>query len=577
MTRVASASYRMKGESNSTGSNATRCDAIVVGAGHNGLAAAAVLARRGLDVLVVEKNNYVGGMAGTREILSGCRNDVGASLLFPLAREVSEELEFERYGVEYIDLPVMACDLGAADAAPLLMYSNPLRQAAYVLRHFGLRTMIAFVRFMAFIQYPARAMHRFTPCALPPTYEQLLAEAPGPAEREKLRLAFEGSAMDLIDRFFPDRKRQRTIRALLSFAAIQSTYKGPYSAGSALCLVYTFAMNESGGLMRRPKGGMGSLSEALAKSIEDHGGTIRLRSAARRIVIEDGRAVGVELAGGEIIKAQAVLSNLDQPATFLTLVGAEHLSDDFVKSVEKREHRGAYVHMLLKLSRLPRYAGNFAWLERSAENHFNATAVTDPELMQSDYEACLRGELPLHPPVAMQIPTVLDPGLSPDGTHIATIYGFYFPCEAPKSDRGRLRDQMAERILDRLSSYMPDLRECIIEKAVFSSDHFATMHGATGGDFTHGLIHPDQMLGARTMVEGSAHATPVDGLYLCGSACHPGPGVTFLPGYSCAREVVRVLDSRTRKDSAAVTEESRSSSVSRDEQTDVGQAERHVA
>lgn len=531
-------------------------DAIVVGAGHNGLAAAAVLARKRLRVVVVEKNAYVGGMAGTREILEGCRNDVGASLLFPLAREVAEELEFERYGVEYIDLPVMACDLGAENAAPLLMYSNPRRQAAYVLRHFGLRTMIAFVRFMAFVQYPARAMHRFTPCVLPSTFEQLLAEAPGGRQREQLELAFKGSAMDLIDRFFPDATGQRTIRALLAFAAIQSTYKGPYSPGSALCLVYTFAMNEAGGLMRRPKGGMGSLSEALARSVNERGGEVLLRTGVERIVIDAGRAVGVELVDGRILRARAVLSNLDKPATCLGLVGEQHLPASFVQRVGEEVHRGAYVHMLLKLSRIPRYAGRFAWLERSVENHFNATAVTDPERMQEDYEACRRGELPREPPVAMQIPTVLDPSLAPAGTHIATIYGFYFPCEAPRSERGRLRDEMAERILDRLSAYMPDLRECIIEKAVFSSDHFAAMHGATGGDFTHGLIHPDQMLGARTMVEGSAHATPIEGLYLCGAGCHPGPGVTFLPGYSCAHEVASALaagaganaDARTSKE-----------------------------
>jgi phytoene dehydrogenase-like protein len=141
----------------------------------------------------------------------------------------------------------------------------------------------------------------------------------------------------------------------------------------------------------------------------------------------------------------------------------------------------------------------------------------------------------------MQIPSVMDPSLAPDGFHVATTYGFFFPCDAPREQRGKLRDEMAERILDRLSEWLPDLRECIVERAVFSSDHFAAMQGATHGDFTHGLIHPEQMIGGRLLVPGSAHATPIRDLYLCGASCHPGPGVTFLPGYGAAYEVAEAL------------------------------------
>lgn len=143
----------------------------------------------------------------------------------------------------------------------------------------------------------------------------------------------------------------------------------------------------------------------------------------------------------------------------------------------------------------------------------------------------------------MQIPTVMDESLAPPGFHIATTYGFFFPCDAPREERGRLRDEMAERILDRLSEVLPDLRDCIVERAVFSSDHFAAMQGATNGDFTHGLIHPEQMIGGRLLVVGSAHATPIPGLYICGASCHPGPGVTFLPGYGAAYEAAAELSS----------------------------------
>ena len=517
-------------------------DVIVIGAGHNGLAATALLAKRGFRVLCLEKNSYVGGMAGTREILTGCRNDVGASLLFPLADEVERELELERYGVELIDLPVMASNLNSKDAPPAIFYSNPLRMALYVLRHFGAGAMLGFVRLMAFCKYPASVMHRFTPRSLPHSLDELLASAPTDKKRRQLELAFTGSAMDLVNRFLPDVRRHRTLRALVAFAAVQSTYKGPFTPGSALCLVYTFAQKKGGGLMRRVRGGMGSLSEALRRSIEEKGGEVRLKTSVRSVLVEDGRAAGVELRDGTRITARAVVSNLDKPATLFGLVGREHLDAETIRRVEEIVHRGAYVHLLFRLSRLPSYGPPFEHLNDDPHTRFNTTLVPDPELQQESYEACRRGEVPAHPPVGMQIPTVMDPSLAPEGFHIATTYGFFFPCEAARDQRGALRDEMAERILDRLSEFLPDLRDCIVERAVFSSDHFAAMQGATNGDFTHGLIHPEQMIGGRLLVPGSAHATPIADLYLCGASCHPGPGVTFLPGYGAAYEVAEALE-----------------------------------
>jgi phytoene dehydrogenase-like protein len=413
--------------------------------------------------------------------------------------------------------------------------------ALHVLRHFGLGGMIGFVRLMAFCKYPASLMDRFTPRSVPPTLDELLARAPNARRRRQIELAFTGSAMDLVDRFLPDRVRHRTLRALVAFAAVQSTYKGPFTPGSALCLVYTFAQAEGGGLMRRVKGGMGALSEALCRSIAEKGGEVRLRTPVRRIVVEGGRATGVELRDGTRISARAVVSNLDKPATLFGLVGRERLDAETVARVEKIEQRGAYMHLLFKLARLPKHGPPFEHLNADPRTRFNTTIVPDPELQQASFEACQRGELPEHPAIAMQIPTVMDPSLAPAGFHVATTYGFFFPCEAPRDERGKLRDEMAERIIDRLAEFLPDLRECIVERAVFSSDHFAVMQGATNGDFTHGLIHPEQMIGGRLLVPGSAHATPIPGLYLCGASCHPGPGVTFLPGYGAAYEVAEAL------------------------------------
>ena len=516
---------------------AEKFDAIVIGAGHNGMAAAQVLANQNHKVLVLEKNNYVGGMAGTREIFKGCRNEVGASCLFPIADEVLEYFAFEKNGVEFLELPVMAINLVGSGHQPLILYSKQGRQLWHILRHHGLGAMVGFVRLLQFLKYPASVMDRFTPGRTPKSLEQLLADAPDEKAREQLRLTFTGSAMDLIDKFFPDKQKHHTFRSLLAFAAIQSTYKGPYTPGSALCLVYTFAQSGQGGLMRRVKGGMGAMSEALVRSVQAAGGEVRLKSSVDRILMEDGRAVGVRLKGGDEIRATVVLSNLDKPATFGRLVGEEYLDQDLASSIAKAEHRGAYVHMLFRLDGLPSYGGEWASLNHDIHNRFGGAMVDAPELLQSSFETCDTGRLPDWMPVAFQIPSIVDPSLAPEGQHIASAYGFCFPCKAARELRGELLDQAAERVIDQICNYMPDFRERIVDKAVFSSDHFATMHGATEGDFTHGLIHPENMLGERALVAGSAHRTPIKGLYLCGAACHPGPGVTFLPGYNCGWEV----------------------------------------
>ena len=314
---------------------------------------------------------------------------------------------------------------------------------------------------------------------------------------------------------------------------MQSTYKGPFTPGSALCLVYTFAQNEGGGLMRRVKGGMGMLSEALCRSIADKGGEVRLEDAgAARSLIEDGRAIGVELRDGTPHHGARRALEPRQAGDVLRAGRAASTSTPRRSSRSRRiEQRGAYMHLLFKLRRLPSYGPPFEHLNADPQTRFNTTLVPDPELQQASYEACRRGELPEHPRGRHADPD--GDGPEPGARRASTSRrptASSSPARRRKEERGRLRDEMAERIIDRLSEFLPDLRDCIVERAVFSSDHFATMQGATNGDFTHGLIHPEQMIGGRLLVPGSAHATPIADLYLCGASCHPGPGVTFLPG-----------------------------------------------
>jgi phytoene dehydrogenase-like protein len=454
-------------------------------------------------------------------------------------------------------LAVGGVSLAGPGFQPMIKHGSNLKRMLYTIRHFGFGGLLGLIKLGRFISYPVSVMDRFTAGRPPRPLEELMAEAPSDDAREQLRVAYTGSAMDLIDRFLPDKKKHGAIRAVLAFAAVQSTYKGPYDKGSALCLVYTLATTGNRH-MCRVKGGLGMLSEALTASYQEKGGEIRLKTAVKSILLDKGKVLGVELKNGEQIHAKVVLSNLDKPATYLRLLGEEHLPESFVENVRGIEQQGAYMHMLFKLKGLPSYGGEWAWMNKDVNNLFGGSMVVSPEQMQESYETCKRGELPERMPVAFQIPTIPDPSLAPVGVHLASAYGFYFPCEAAKEARGKLRDAAAEKIIEEICRYMPDFADLIVEKAVFSSDHFATMHGATNGDFTHGLIHPDQMLWERAGSDGSAHKTPIENLFLCGSACHPGPGVTFLPGYNCGNEVYATVfsgqQSQVIKDAAELLE-----------------------
>lgn len=526
---------------NESANQSEHYDAVIVGGGHNGLAAATVLAKNGLSVLVLEKNGYLGGMAATREILKGCQNEVGASCLFPLSREIKAYFDFENHGVELIPLPVMCVNLVGVNSRPLIFYKSQAKTAFNVMKTFGFSAMLGLTRLMAFCRYPAQVLDRFTARRAPRNLEDLIASAPNRKAREQLELAFRGSAMDIIDRFLPDEEKHMELRANMAFAAVQATYKGPYDKGTGLCLIYTMAQEGSEGLMQRVTGGMGKLSESLARQIESHGGEIRLKRQVQRILVKDGKAVGVELKSGEQILADIVISNLDKPATFNGLLAGEALEDKYRHKVDGARHSGAFVHMLFKLKGLPDFAPVLGRLNRIEGARFGGAMVVEPRLMQECYEACLRGELPPKMPLAYQIPTVRDSSLAPEGYHIASAYGFYFPCAAEKSERGKLRDRAAELVIDHISEHMPNFRELIVDQAIFSSDHFKSMHAATNGDWTHGALDPSQMMGERCLVEGTGHAAPFENLFLCGASCHPGPGVTFLPGYNCAHEVLAHL------------------------------------
>jgi phytoene dehydrogenase-like protein len=517
-------------------------DVIVIGAGHNGLTAGNLLARAGLDVLCIEKNRFVGGMASTVELFDGFHFEIAGSVVFPIAPYVVEDLDLENCGLEPIEREIMSTNIGDPGEPALHMYSDPMRMLQHLAEDHGPDAARGFAELAAFVQGPAQALDRFNPCAPPRTIGQVFDAAKTFDEKQALRLCFFGSVMDLVDRFLPDPSRHKILRTMLAFLAVNSTFRGPYTPGSATCLIFALAAPENGWVMHKLKGGIGAMSKGLASKFEERGGRLLIHRKVQRILTEEGRAVGVELEDGERITARRVVSNLDPTQTFLRLLDDPgQLPNDYVKGIEAIDHRGAYVQLQVGLDALPEFAGEWSWLNEG-DYRANVSIFNSPELLQRNWVECRRLEVPSDPCVGFQIPSVLDPQLAPDGFHAGTLFSMYFPCEAPRKDHGRLKDAMAERMIEKMTRYAPNFRDSIVHQATFAPYHYESMFGCTDGDFCHGLIHPDQMIEFRPIpgTEGG-YRTPVENLFLCGASCHPGPGVTFLPGYNGAHVVLEDL------------------------------------
>jgi phytoene dehydrogenase-like protein len=513
-------------------------DAIVVGAGHNGLAAAVILAKEGLKALVLEKNSYVGGMAATREFFKGFKHDVAASILFPLSERIVEDLELEKYGLQVIDTPILTSSTGVPGESPVIFYSDPVKLMEHIQRDHGGDAVQGLAGVFAFCNTAAEALDRFNPLSPPKSLGAVIDAAPTVQAKNALKKCFFGSVMDVINEFFPDPNRHKLIRSFLAFMAIQSTYRGPYTPGSALCLAYGLASPAMGQLMRRIKGGIGMLPEGLRRSFEEKGGEVRLSTRVRRILTENGKAVGVELRNNEKITAKVVLSNLDASATFMRLVGEDNLPADFVRMVKRIKCGAPFIQIHCTLKELPEFTGDLAFANKD-NIRWLMCYNRGPEHYQQCMDDIKWGRIPEDPMFTYYISSVWDDSMAPPGYHSATFFSFYFPLIAAGAHHNQLKEEVADKMISQASKYAPNLRDAIMDRVVFTPLHFEKMFGITNGDYTHGLLIPGQMFDFRPVTGWSGYKTPVENLYLCGSACHPGPGVTAVPGYNSAHEVLK--------------------------------------
>jgi phytoene dehydrogenase-like protein len=493
------------------------------------------MAGGGLRVLCLEKNHFIGGMATTTELARGYRFELAGSIQFPVPDQIFDELGFADCPI--YEPEVQSAALGTDDEPPILLYSDPGRLLEHLTERVGIEAVLGMAEVAAWAEAPARAIGRFDVRRPPRSLDEMWACAANEKERQAIRTALFGSVMDVIDEFVPDRRKHAQIRSMLAFLSVNSTYRGPATAGSALCLAFALA-SPGGATMSKVRGGIGAMSDHLLGLFEGHGGELRRHVKVDRIVTSDGRVEGVALVDGEVVTAPVVVSNLDPTATFTQLLDRDGLPDAFARRVDAIDHRAAYFQVHFALDGLPEYAGPYESLNEGDLRN-NVTFFGTAEQMQADFEACVRGVTPSSPSFNLSVPSLRDPDLAPPGKHVASSFAFYAPIGADHAEQSRLRDEMAANIVAKIATRAPNFPDLIDRQFNYPAHTYELMFGCTGGDFTHGLLQPEFMGPFRPGPTGWPDLpVPVEGLYLCGAGCHGGPGVTFIPGYNCGHAVL---------------------------------------
>jgi phytoene dehydrogenase-like protein len=526
-------------------------DAIVVGGGHNGLTAAAYLARAGLRVCVLERRDILGGACVTEEVWPGHRVSRASYVVSLLHPKVVDELELKRFGYEVHPLDPAYSTLPAG--GPPLFFYNDDRQAMDSIRPHSAHDADAYPAFNALLERMAdflRPMMLRPPPAIgsrhPGDVFSLLREAGraaglGKRDMQDFFRIMTMSVGDLLDDWF----ESDPFKGAMASSGVVGVWAGPRTPGTAYNLLHHELGEIDGvsGLWGHVKGGMGTISMAIARSAEAAGATIRTGASVRSIDVRDGHTVGVTLDDGEELLAPVVMSGAHPKTTVLDLCGPEHFPADVVEDMRRYRTRGGSVKVNWVLSEPPRYEGvsdeDQARLLRSGV----AFCPSIDYLERAWQDAC-RGVPAERPYLEVEVPSTIDPTLTDDGSTVLTMFTQYGPWEA-SAWTDEARDAYADRCLDILAERAPNVKDAVIHREVLAPPDLERIFGLVGGSIFQGEQGLDQMAFMRPSPALAQYATPVDGLYLCGAGTHPGGGVMALGGHNAAQRVLH--DQRFRR------------------------------
>ena len=523
-----------------------RYDAAIIGGGHNGLVCAAYLAAAGLKVVVLERRGVVGGAAVTEEFHPGFRNSVASYTVSLLNPKIIRDLDLTSHGLRIVErrfsnfLPTSdgrylivgggrtrneVAKFSTKDAARLDDYAVSLDRVAEILRGLVLKT-------------PPNVVEGNWRAALPELLRagrigKQLAKLPMAARRDLLML-FTSSAGDFLNRWF----ESDPIKAVYGFDGIVGTYASPYAPGTAYVLLHHVfgEVNGKKGAWGHAIGGMGAITQAMAKVAAGRGVDISVNSAVRQVMVQNSRAVGIVTEAGEIIHAAAVISNVNPKLLYGQLMDASVLPAEFRARIGGWRGGSGSFRMNVALSELPRFT-----CLPDAGDHHTAGIIFGPTLSYMErayFDARIQG-WSKQPIIEMVIPSTLDDSLAPPGRHVASLFCQHVAPQLPNGDSwDAKRETVADLMIDTVNSYAPNFKASVLGRQILSPLDLERIFGLTDGDIFHGAMSLDQMFSARPMLGHGNYRGPLPGLYMCGSGTHPGGGVTGAPGHNAAREII---------------------------------------
>lgn len=519
-------------------------DAVIVGAGHNGLVCAGYLARAGLTVKVVEKRPVVGGAAVTEEFHPGFRNSTCSYVVSLLHPEVIADLDLHRHGLTILDRPSgYLCLLPGAT----LQLPRDVDAAKRAIAKLSPRDAEAYAKLDRELCEIGMAL-RAVMADPPPNFGGGLADlwqalklgnrlralsAPLQAALAELMTASIGDYLDA--RFERDE-----VKGALGFEGVIGNFASPYHPGTAYVLLHHMfgEVNGEPAAWGHAVGGMGAITQAMARSAEYSGAKIETGAPVRELIVENGRAQGVVLADGRTIRAGIIAGNVHPQLLFLKMMDGGLLPEDFRRRITHWRSRSATFRMNLALSELPRFS---ALGGANDAEQMKGSINISPSLgyLQRAYDDARTFGWSRAPVISINVPSVLDDSLAPKDAHVASLFCQHFDFALPD---GRswddVKDQAADLIIDSVAEHAPNLKSAIVGRQVLSPLDLEREYGLIGGDIFHGALHLDQLFSLRPAPGYAAHRTPIGGLYLCGSGAHPGGGVTGLPGRNAARAIL---------------------------------------
>jgi phytoene dehydrogenase-like protein len=524
-------------------------DVVIIGGGHNGLVCSAYLAMARFKVVVLDQRPVAGGAAVTEEFSPGFSNSVASYAVSLLNPKIIRDLDLAAHGLRIVERPISnflplddggflkvgggqtkreVAKFSVRDADRLDDYQTRLAAVADVLRASVLETPPNVIEgspltAIAELIKAGRIGNRIRALGLD-------------LQRDFLDL-FAASAGDFLDGWF----ESAPIKAAFGFDCVVGNYASPYTPGSAYVLLHhSFGeVNGKKGVWGHAIGGMGAITQAMAKAAVSYGVDIRLSTRVHRVVVENGHAVGVETDKGETIRAAAVAAGINPKLLYLDLVDALALPEGFRRRMENWRCGSGTFRMNVALSELPDFT---ALPGRALAEHHAAGIIIAPSLayMEQAYFDARTFGWSRCPIVELVIPSTLDDTLAPRGQHVASLFCQHVAPKLPDgSSWGEHRETVADLMIETVNNHAPNFRRSVLARQILSPLDLERTFGLIGGDIFHGSLDLRQIFSARPMLGHADYRGPIKGLYLCGSGAHPGGGVTGAPGHNAAREILR--------------------------------------